>query len=129
MANSAQKLAEFLPYSTVYPDVVKRLDSFSRQAKNPDVVKGLLKKLKIKKGGCFIATASFETHSVEIYFLRRFRDQCLRQSILGRQLIYIYYKTSPTIACFLDRFPSVKPLVRSTLRGFLFFIKSKKIVE
>ena len=46
MAKSAQKLSEFLPFSPICPDVLKRAQTFVRNAKNPDIVRNFLSKNK-----------------------------------------------------------------------------------
>ena len=52
-----------------------------------------------KDEGCFIATAAYGTPmAVEIDYLRVFRDNDLKKNLLTRQLIYLYYSTSPPIS-------------------------------
>ncbi|MBI4855123.1 MAG: hypothetical protein HY818_00030 [Acetobacterium woodii] len=55
-----------------------------------------------KKEGCFIATACYgDYHAPEVIILRKFRDEYLVNSNLGRIAVKIYYKVSPFIASFI----------------------------
>ncbi len=103
MAIAAAKLSEFLQFSQIYPDVLKKADHFMRSAKNPQIVRDFLRASRGNRGGCFIATAAFaespDCH--ELLLLRRFRDQRLRPSWVGRQFIYFYYKSSPSLATWI----------------------------
>lgn len=48
------------------------------------------------KGGCYIATSVYGGYSYyKVNVLRRYRDQVLSKSVLGRLFIKIYYKISP----------------------------------
>ena len=48
--------------------------------------------------GCYIATCVYGSYDCpEVWTLRRFRDQSLRNSWLGRVFIKAYYATSPTL--------------------------------
>ncbi len=48
--------------------------------------------------GCFVATCVYGSYDCpEVWTLRRFRDQSLRNSWLGRVFIRSYYATSPTL--------------------------------
>ena len=100
MLKAAEKLALFLPFSPIYPDILKKAEEFSRTAKNPGVVRQFLKALKSGKGRCFIATAVFEEEpwATELWVLRQYRDQVLKSSSLGRSFVFFYYKYSPRIA-------------------------------
>jgi hypothetical protein len=100
MGVAARKCSEFLPFSTIYPDIVKKAEQFSRSAKNQTVMRQFLKLVKSRRGPCFVADAAFsdQPYAVELTVLRNFRDQRLRRSHLGRRLVYSYYKTSPPIA-------------------------------
>jgi len=104
MAIAAAKLSEFLPFSTIYPDIVRKAETFARTCKNPNVMRSFLRATKRRRGPCFIATAAFAENpeAVELYWLRQFRDQCLRQHIWGRQVIWVYYRISPSLARRLD---------------------------
>lgn len=119
MQKSANKLAVFAPHSTIYPDIVRKAELFSRSAKNPAVIRDLLKKLKGKRAGCFIATSAFnDADDITVVRLKLYRDQYLRKTTYGRKGIYLYYKISPSIAHFLDHFPFLKAPVRHILQVF-----------
>lgn len=49
--------------------------------------------------GCYIATAVYGSYDCpEVWTLRRFRDEVLRASLLGRLFIRGYYAVSPGLA-------------------------------
>lgn len=51
-----------------------------------------------KTGGCYVATAVYGSYEApEVMVLRRWRDEFLAYSALGRQFIRIYYATSPAL--------------------------------
>jgi len=57
---------------------------------------------KIKTGGCYVATSVYGSYDCpEVWTLRRFRDETLEHSILGRLFIKAYYMTSPTLVKYL----------------------------
>lgn len=105
MGNAARKCSEFLPFSTIYPDIVKKAEIFSRSAKNPAVMRQFLKLVKSRRGPCFVADAAFadQPYAIELTVLREFRDQRLRRTPWGRRLIYSYYQISPPLARWIGR--------------------------
>lgn len=115
--HAASQLAKFINYTPVYSDIMKKANVFIKTARNPDVVRYFIGQAKKKRTRCFIATSAFETpNSLEVQYLRVFRDNTLKNSYWGRKFVYLYYKTSPAIADFLDSQFWLKPLVRSVLR-------------
>lgn len=55
-------------------------------------------KLVAKPVGCYIATALYGSYDhPEVILLRRFRDNTLNRSILGRAFVKIYYRISPVL--------------------------------
>lgn len=51
-----------------------------------------------KKNGCYVATCVFGSYDCpEVWVLRRYRDNMLDNSFLGRYFIKVYYTLSPTI--------------------------------
>lgn len=125
MAKSAAKLAEFLPFTTVYPMVLKKAESFARSARNPQIIRQFLKASRSSRGPCFLATAVFENepYALELTVFRKFRDEQLRDRILGRQLIWLYYKISPSLA----RLIKDRPILKQILRAFLIKLSSSLI--
>jgi hypothetical protein len=51
----------------------------------------------------------------EVCALRRFRDNQLRNNVLGRKFVELYYKYSPPIADYIRD----KPLMRAAVRAVL----------
>ncbi|MGZ6480431.1 MAG: CFI-box-CTERM domain-containing protein, partial [Bdellovibrionales bacterium] len=80
MQRSATKLAEFLQFSPIYPDIIKKAEQFARSAKNQNVMRQFLRATKSKRGPCFVATAVYadEPYALELTLLRNFRDRHLR---------------------------------------------------
>ena len=67
-----------------------------------------------RKGRCFIATCVFgEAWQTEV--LRRFRDEALRPSTLGRRVIRLYYRGAPGICELLRRWPPLQVPMRMVL--------------
>ncbi|MFB6230483.1 MAG: CFI-box-CTERM domain-containing protein [Salinibacter sp.] len=61
------------------------------------------KSIEKPSAGCFIATAVYGSYDhPNVIRLRRFRDEVLRQSILGRVFIRVYYRYGPTAARFFE---------------------------
>lgn len=56
--------------------------------------------LEMKKvGGCYIATACYGSYEhPDVLVLRRFRDERLMPSLLGRIFVRFYYRVSPPLA-------------------------------
>ena len=118
MQTSARKLAEFLPFSTIYPDIVKKAESFAKTARNPAVVKQLVRATQSSRGPCFIADAAFASEPLAAtpVVLRRFRDERLRRTPAGRRLVWVYYQVSPALARRLRRHPRAARATRWALR-------------
>lgn len=112
---AAEKLAEFVRFTPVYPHIIRRAESNVRTSKNPEAFKKFLRLSNANRPRCFIATSAFEFRSPEVDALCRFRDQYLRNRNFGRRLIRVYYRLSPSVASWLDRHPALKPAARKLL--------------
>jgi tetratricopeptide (TPR) repeat protein len=67
-------------------------------------------------GGCYIATAVYGSYDApEALCLRRFRDEVLAPSVLGRLFISLYYSFSPSIAERLKKVQHINMFVRKVL--------------
>jgi hypothetical protein len=114
---AAEKLAAFIRFTPIFPQIMRKAESQTRTAKNPEAFRRFLKLSNASRPRCFIATAAFEgqrTETVETLCL--FRDQFLKKSAFGRSFVAAYYRVSPTLAEALDRHPRLKPATRVVLR-------------
>jgi hypothetical protein len=79
-----------------------------------------------KKGGCYIASVVFEDYnSSEVFFLRGFRDNYLRNTILGRVFILIYYSIASPLAKLISKNNSLMKFVKFMLLKLISFLKSR----
>lgn len=81
---------------------------------------------KKKKEGCYIATAVYGSYDApEVLVLRRFRDETLKRTMLGRGFIRTYYALSPALAQKLRTAARLNALVRKGLDFFVRFLQNK----
>ena len=74
--------------------------------------------------GCYIATAVYGSYDCpEVWTLRRFRDEVLRASVLGRLFIRGYYAVSPGLARHLGSKPLLQKPVKMALDSFVSHLK------
>lgn len=112
----ADKLAEFLPYTPIYMELIRKIEEFKKVAKNKDVFEQIIKKARKKKGRCFIATAAFEdTSHPTVVTLTQFRDEILLNSLAGKRFVDFYYKLSPPVASLVERVPVLKYTAQKAL--------------
>jgi tetratricopeptide (TPR) repeat protein len=72
--------------------------------------------LKSTKEGCYIATAVYGSYEApEVMVLRKFRDEVLTQSLLGRVFIKTYYLISPPFADLLKGAKKINMMVKFLL--------------
>lgn len=114
---AVKQLTAFIPYTPIYPEILKKATAFQKQARHPDIIRSFLTEARKGRGRCFVATAAFNAPAApEVLFLRQFRDQKLKTHLWGRRFVRAYYASSPHIACFLDKHAYLKPFVRAFLR-------------
>ncbi|MEK7357576.1 MAG: CFI-box-CTERM domain-containing protein, partial [Bdellovibrionota bacterium] len=119
---AAEKLAEFARFTPIFPQIMRKAESQTRTGRNPEAFKKFIKLSNSKRPRCFIATSAFEYRSPEVEALCRFRDETLKTTAIGRRFVILYYRLSPGIAAFLDRFPVLKAPARAILITFSRFI-------
>lgn len=79
-----------------------------------------------KGGGCYIATAVYGSYDApEVLVLRRFRDESLAQSPLGRIFIKVYYRFSPPFAEWLKNRYMINTTMRQILNRFVTHIENR----
>jgi hypothetical protein len=80
-----------------------------------------------KSSGCYIATAVYGSYDApEVLVLRRFRDEFLAPSILGRAFIKIYYNLSPPFAKWLKGVRGLNNGMRHILNRFVNYLENNK---
>jgi len=74
---------------------------------------GPVDKERLKKGGCFIATACYgDYHAPEVLVLRAYRDEQLLTHWLGRAFVKFYYFVSPPLARLIEKSDKAKDFIR-----------------
>jgi hypothetical protein len=65
---------------------------------------------------CFVATAAYGSpYAVEVVFLRRYRDEVMARTVVGRCVVAIYHRVSPPIASFIRRREPARRISRQLL--------------
>ena len=74
---------------------------------------------------CFVATACFECpDNPNVLYLREFRDQVLKPSVLGRAFVRLYYKKGPVLAGLIQNRPLWRAVMRKLLSSVVSVIKA-----
>ena len=74
---------------------------------------------------CFIATAVYGSDAVETNLLRRWRDESLYPTLLGRIFIRAYYFVSPFFAAIISKSPALRGYAKRLLDKFVSAISNK----
>lgn len=75
--------------------------------------------------GCYIATMAYGDYNhTQVIKLRKFRDNFLKKSFIGRIFIKLYYKYSPLLVKKLGDRKGINSIVRKTLNLFINLIKN-----
>lgn len=77
---------------------------------------------------CFIASSVYGIDSLEAVTLRKWRDDVLLQSVMGRIFVYCYYRLSPSVVSMMAHHTWLVSLVRVGLDG-LIAVLDKKIKQ
>lgn len=120
---AVQKLAQFLKFTPVYPDIVRKAQIFKRSAKHPEQITAFLKAVNADRSRCFIASTVYDSSEAwQVHELRKFRDRYLEDNAMGKKVIQFYYDYSPGFAAFV----SDKPFAKKAIRASLDLIVGKK---
>ncbi|MEG4866461.1 MULTISPECIES: CFI-box-CTERM domain-containing protein [unclassified Microcoleus] len=77
---------------------------------------------------CFIATAAYSTSThPDIDTFRNFRDKKLLTNPVGKGLVSLYYKISPSIANYVKKQPVIKSFLRQQLERLAEWMRSQEI--
>lgn len=75
-------------------------------------------------GGCYIATMAYGDYDhPQVLVLRRFRDDFLSKTVIGRSFIKFYYRYSPILVEKLENKQSINLIIRKGLDQFIKAIK------
>jgi hypothetical protein len=82
-----------------------------------------------KEGGCYIATVSYGSpDAVEVVILKRYRDNKLARSYLGRLFIRFYYSFSPYLASIMKNNQALNNIVKKYfLDKIVTMLRARKI--
>lgn len=82
-------------YSTPIAQLAEKIKACEPDYELPDYISG---RGAAATGGCYVATAVYGSYDCpQVWTLRRYRDNVLAMSFLGRLFIRTYYACSPTI--------------------------------
>ncbi len=78
--------------------------------------------------GCLIATATYgDTNHSKVQLFRRFRDNVLENSFFGRKMVVMYYRVSPFLAVYIERYPHFKKISKKILDKLADLISQHRI--
>lgn len=81
-----------------------------------------------KKSGCYVATAVYGSYDCpEVWTLRRFRDDMLAKSWLGRAFIRTYYAISPTLVKWFGKSNWFKNMWKPVLDRMVLKLRSRGV--
>ncbi|MBQ3004360.1 MAG: hypothetical protein IJD88_00360 [Clostridia bacterium] len=76
----------------------KRIKELDDSFVIPEIVTPKTTNTQTESGGCYVATAVYGSYNCpQVWTLRRYRDEILAQTTLGRLFIKTYYAISPTL--------------------------------
>ena len=68
------------------------------------------------KSGCFVATVCYGNYEAqEVLVLRKYRDNVLMKSLIGKLSVKLYYRISPPIAKLIDKSNTIKTFIRKNI--------------
>lgn len=103
---------------------IEELDTFLNEIWTKEIP--VLPKDDPKKGACFIATACYGDYNhPNVIVLRKFRDNILLKSLLGRAFISLYYSYSPSFALKIEKSVILRSIIRSLLISPIVKLTSK----
>jgi len=75
---------------------------------------------------CFIATAAYSTSThPDLDTFRNFRDERLLTNTIGKNLVSLYYKISPSLAQYVTKQPLIKSFIRRQLEHLARWMRNK----
>lgn len=95
-----------------------------RAAQAKSTAKQVGKSISTATDGCYIATMAYGNYEhPQVMELRKFRDEFLRKTLLGRNFIKLYYKYSPVLVEKLKDKPKINFIIRTLLDQLIKIIR------
>lgn len=83
-----------------------------------------------QRSGCYVATAVYGSYDCpQVWTLRRYRDDTLAKSGLGRAFIHLYYAVSPTLVKWFGETVWFQKLFRSSLNCMVERLQKKGVAD
>ena len=103
---------------------IKNRDTLKSIAEQLDIPTSVGQSIQKATGGCYIATMAYGSYEhPQVIELRKFRDNTLSKSALGRGFIKTYYKYSPKLIEALKDKSIVNQAIKSVLNTLIRIIK------
>lgn len=113
---SEYRTKRYNPNRTLLQNLNNQLSKISSQMSRPNT-RG---SLESSSAPCYIATMVYGNYNhPQVMVLRGFRDDVLRQNILGRAFVRFYYRYSPTWVEYLKDKKLINNIIRTILDGFI----------
>lgn len=81
-------------------------------------------------GGCYVATCVYGSYDCpEVWTLRRFRDDMLAKTLIGRAFIHAYYAISPTIVKWFGHTDWFRKFWRSHLDNMVSQLRNRGVED
>jgi uncharacterized Zn finger protein (UPF0148 family) len=83
--------------------------------------------LRSQMGKCFIAGAVYGEFDTRTELLRNYRDEHMLETVIGRAIVWIYYKLSPSVAAIICKSTKLQVLTKGILDGIVVPAARKKV--
>ena len=126
--SAAVEVIEKMEYFDMISEVRSRFDTNKRTIKNiksqldavTSASRSYSSSSSSSSGGCYIATMAYGDYNhPQVKILRKFRDETLATSLIGRSFISFYYATSPHLVKILNNQEYINKLIRNLLDRFI----------
>ena len=102
----------------------KNKEALKSIAQDLNVIPSVSKSIKKATDGCYIATMAYGAYNhPQVMILRKYRDEILSNSLIGRALIKFYYATSPRLVRVLKNQKRINETIRNLLDKIVKHVK------
>lgn len=113
-------------YPNMFGGYTHRDSSGNRTGSSDPYLFGGYKHNEGGEDGCYVATCVYGSYDCpQVWILRRFRDNCLKQNFFGRLFVRAYYAVSPSFVKYFGGIKAVRKFFRKILDPFVCFLHEK----